>query len=90
MEMRGEVVHPLPQRRIVHSVDDAVDVGTGHRLAIAPTLGPLIEQLPHRPPLPETFAAIPVGELPRDGNESIEMDAAAMGKDAVHLNGECT
>ena len=63
----------------------AVDVGAGNRLAIARTFYPLIEQFPQRPALPQTLAAIPGGKLPRNGNESVEMDAAAMGRGAVHF-----
>ena len=43
MEMPGESVRPLLHNRIARSTDDAVDVGAGHRLAIARTLDPLVE-----------------------------------------------
>src|SRR4029453_1487583 len=77
--------HPLMHIPVAHSVDDAVDVGAGNRFAIARALDPLIEQLSQRLSEPESLAAIPVGTLPRDGNESVEIDATVMGRGAAHF-----
>lgn len=66
----------------------AVDVGAGNRFAIARTFYPLIEQFPQRPALPQTLATITVGKLPRNRNESIEMNAAIGKGAAAHFQRE--